>query len=71
MPKFEAMVKELKNHGTDFIMVDNDLYAFSGFLSSIPDYCIYFKEPHLLTWYRSIVDGHYDLLNAPSWIKWK
>ncbi len=71
MPKFEAMENELKNHGTDFIMVDNDLYAFPGFLVTVPDFGIYFKEPHLLPWYRGIVDGHYDLLNAPSWVKWK
>jgi len=71
-PKFEAMSKELWSHGTDFIMLDNDLYIFPGFLETIKsNYCIYYAEPsHYIAWYHSIINNEYACLHAPDWFTW-
>ena len=69
-PKFEAMQYELDNFGPDFIIIDNDTYVFDGFLNNIPDYCVYYMEPHLMDWYNRIIAGQVDRLEAPSWMTW-
>jgi len=70
MPKFEAMERELRHHGPDFVMIDNDMYLFVGALSKISDYCIYYDDSHLMNWYKAIVSNQYGVLNAPSWMQW-
>lgn len=70
MPKIEAMERELAEHGTDFIVVDNDLYAFKGFLDNITDYCVYHDDGFIMDIYYSYLAGNEKYLEAPDWIKW-
>ena len=69
-PKFEAMERELTNYGPDFVMVDNDVYAFSGFLDNIVDYCVYHDDGFIIDRYREILNNEEAVLEAPSWMKW-
>lgn len=69
-PKFEAMERELNNFGPDFVMVDNDIYAFSGFLDNIDDYCVYHDDGFIIDRYREIMNNEQAVLEAPNWIKW-